>query len=161
MKKIVLSLLCAAAMSVSASASALPSQAVFNAFINAGATDIPVGQLFFSLDADIPGQACRYYYEWDSAAVLPLSADGYVLEAKVQGHASCVSNAVTPFATVVQNDSSFPSFGFDRFQQFRQVNLLVLGEDNTDGTLSGIIQFASTPASPGFMTNSITIEVAP
>jgi hypothetical protein len=160
MKKLVLSLLCAGATAISGSALALPTQSVYNAFVVTGSGNVPVGQLVFDLDADIPGQACRYFYEWDNTAFLPLSADGYVLEAKVQGHASCISNALTPFTTSVTNDPHFPSFGFDRFQQFHSVTLLNLGENGSNGAMNGVIQYGP-PGSPSTMVNSFKLKVAP
>jgi hypothetical protein len=142
MKKLVLSLLCAGAMSIPASALALPTEAVFNVLIpNGPGIDLPVGQMLFDLDADLPGatyRACRYYVEWDNGAYIPISADGYVLEAKTHGTASCVYNAYAPVHTVVQNDPSYPFFGFDRFQQYRAVNLLRVGEDGETSEMDGI-----------------------
>src|SRR3954471_4570016 len=115
-------------MSVSASAMALPTQVVFNAVIANGPFDIPVGQVVFDLDADVPGKACRYYFEWDDTAYLPLSADGYLLEGKAHGVASCFGNAFTPITSVVTVDPTYPATGFDRFQQIRPVLSLVLGQ---------------------------------
>jgi hypothetical protein len=106
MKKICFSLLCAGAMSISAGAFALPTQALFNAFVVKPTNNILVGQLRFSLDGDVPGQYCRYFYEWDNRAT-GSSAQGYMDEAKVQGNASCIINALTSFVTAVQNDPNF------------------------------------------------------
>lgn len=157
MKKIVLSLLCAG-VSFPASASALPSQAVYNASVITSAP-IPVGQIVFSLDANIPLQACRYFYEWNSAAPLPASADGYVLEAKVQGHANCAANSLTPFVTTVVLDSLFPAYGFDGNQQFRLLIQLILGE-NANGNMNGTIQYGASPGFPTTMVNSFRLRIA-
>src|SRR5262245_52865833 len=97
MKKLLLSLLCAGAMSIPASAFALPTEAVFDVFIpNGSFVDIPVGQMLFDLDADIIDsyglRACRFFVEWDNGAFLPISAEGFVLETKVHGAASCLTN---------------------------------------------------------------------
>lgn len=166
MKKLVLSLLCAGITSISASAFALPTQAVFNVFIpNGPLVDLPVGQMLFDLDADLPGsyaRACRYYVEWDNGAYIPISADGYVLEAKTHGTASCLLNAFTPVHSVVQADPTYPFYGFDRFQQYRLVNMFILGEDGESAEMNGLVQFAASVGSPAsFMTNSIQLEYAP
>jgi hypothetical protein len=166
MKKIALSLLCAGALSIPASALALPTEAVFNVLIpNGPVVDLPAGQMLFDLDADLTGaayRACRYYVEWDNGAYLPISADGYVLEAKTHGTASCLYNAFAPVHTVVQNDPSYPFFGFDRFQQYRAVNLLIIGEDGESAQMNGIIQYKATLGSPpSFMTNSVELEYGP
>jgi len=175
MKKLVLSLLCAGAVSIPASAFALQTQFVYNAFIPNGpgeAMDIPVGQVLFDLDADIPAaRVCRYYYEWDSAGWFPISADGYVDEVKAHGGASCITNAMVPLSTILTLDTTLPppvvggwlSSGFDRFQQYHFLQNLVLGQDGElPGELNGIVQFANTPTSPpSAMVNSFELEVAP
>jgi hypothetical protein len=166
MKKLVLSLLCAGAMSIPATALALPTQAVFNVYIpNGPVVTLPVGQMLFDLDADLPGagyRACRYYVEWDNGAYLPISADGYVLEAKAHGGASCLTNAYMPVNSIVQADPTYPFYGFDRFQQYRLVNMFILGESGYNAELDGIISFAATVGSPpSFMANSIVLTPAP
>jgi hypothetical protein len=165
MKKLVLSLLCAGVMSTSASAFALPTEAVYDVFIpNGQFAVLPVGQMLFDLDADIStpyGRACRFYVEWDNGAYLPISADGFVLETKTHGAASCLTNAFTPVNGLVKNDDYVPFYGFDRFQQYRLVSLFILGEDGLSGEMNGIIQFKATVGSPAsFMTNSLTLTIA-
>jgi hypothetical protein len=165
MKKLVLSLLAAGALSIPATALALPTEAVFDVFIpNGQFALLSVGQMLFDLDADLPGagvRACRFYVEWDNGAILPISADGFVLEAKTHGAASCLTNGFAPVNTIVQKDPTFPFYGFDRFQQFRLVNMFILGEDGLSAEMNGIIQFASTVGSPAsFMTNSLTLTIA-
>jgi hypothetical protein len=102
MKKTLIALLSAAATTVSASAFALPTGAIYQAFVISGPSAIPVGEMIFDLDSDIPGFGCQYYYEWITNAVLPLSADGYVIETKAHGAASCLSNAFQPVNTTIQ-----------------------------------------------------------
>ena len=146
MKKLTLSLLCVAALSVvPATAGAVATQVPYDAFITNGPLAIPVGTWFFDLDNDIPGVACRFFVEWDNNAILPLSSDCYVDEAKVHGAAGCVENSITPSESLLTLDPHFGCSGFDRFQQFHaQVALLMLGEDITTGGFFGLIQF--TPA---------------
>ena len=58
----------------------------------------------------------------------------------------------------MQKDPTYPFYGFDRFSQFRLVNMFILGEDGYSSEMNGIIQFASTVGSPAsFMTNSLTL----
>lgn len=147
-------------MSVPVSAMALPTQTYFNAFIANGPYDIPVGTIFFDLDADIPGHQCRYYFEWDDTAYLPLSADGYLVEAKAHGSASCFANAFMPVHSIVTLDPHYPAYGFDRFQQFRSVPYLVLGEDGEFGKMDGLIQYGP-PGPASTMFNSFELQVGP
>jgi hypothetical protein len=147
-------------MSVPASAMALPTQAVFHAVIANGPIGIPVGQIVFDLDADIPGKACRYYFEWDDTAYLPLSADGYLLEGKAHGAASCFGNAFTPITSIVTVDPTYPATGFDRFQQLRPVLSLVLGQGGPAGQMDGLIQYGA-PGPASTMFNSFELEVGP
>jgi hypothetical protein len=169
MKKLVLSLLCAGAMSISATASALPTQTPFNVFIvNGPGTTIPVGTMFFDLDADLTAipttpyaaflRGCRYYVEWDNWAYMPISADGFVVETKAHGAASCVANAYRAITSIVQNDGVF--YGFDRFQQFSQVAQLLVSENAYGGNMDGLIQYGYG-AVPSAMLNSISIQPAP
>ena len=160
MKKLMLSLLATAAMAIPATASALPTQAYFNAFIANGPYDIPVGTIVFDLDADIPGKQCRYYFEWDDTAYLPLSGDGYLDEGKAHGSASCFANAYMAVHTVVTIDPHYPAYGFDRFQQFRLVPYLVLGQDGENADMNGLIQYGP-PGPASTMFNSFELEVGP
>lgn len=168
MKKLVLSLLCAGALSIPATASALPTQYAFNVFIVNGPTGvspISVGTMFFDLDADMTAipttpsaawlRGCRYYVEWDNYAYLPISADGFVVETKAHGAASCVANAYRSVTSVIVNDGIF--YGFDRFQQFRPIAYLTLGENAYGGDMNGLVQFGAG-AVPSAMLNSITLE---
>ena len=146
MKKLFLSVLCAAALSIPASAMALPSQVPFAAFITDGPVQIPVGTWFFDLDADVAGTVCRYYVEWDNNAIMPLSTDCFVDEAKVHGTAGCLGNRASGITSVLTLDMHFGCSGFDRFNQFQpKVGMLILGEVVGTGAMTGLIQFT-----PGF-----------
>ena len=153
-------------MSISTNALALQTQAVYNVFIpNGPFVRLPVGQMLFDLDADlprtdIPGQ-CRYYVEWANGAYLPISADGFVIEGKSHGGASCLRRAFTKNNGLVQKDPTYPFYGFDRFQQFRSVSMFLLGQSGKTGDVHGVIQFAATVGSPpSFMANSIELAIA-
>jgi hypothetical protein len=172
-KKLLLSLLAAGAMSIPASALALPTQAPFYVHIVNGAYDIPVGTMLFDLDSDVTGvvtnpilRACRYYVEWDNYALMPISADGFVLETKAHGAASCLQNSYFPVHTLVQADYTYPFYGFDRFQQFRPVAVFMLAED---GDLSGPVEITGLVgfggavgiSPPSTMLNSIELDMGP
>ncbi len=140
MKKLGLSLLVAGAMAMaSTSAWALDTGVTYDAFIVNGFVDIPVGQLFFSLDADYPGLTCRYELEWANYAFLPLSGDCFVDEYKVHGHRSCVINAAMPIHTSLTLSQGTACYGFDKFQQYEQVLMLVAGEDGDSGEIDGTV----------------------
>jgi hypothetical protein len=150
MKKIMLSLLGAATLAISTNAMALIEGRPFMAAIDLGVlTPIPVGTLTFIFTVD-EGLAlgCGYVAEWDSNAFLPFSGQCSVVEAKTLGFFSCGSNAsmqiptfVTidkgPFAipTIVDGVASFCT-GFDQFQQFREVGMLMLAELPVGGPIS-------------------------
>lgn len=163
MKKLLVSLLGAAALAIPASAHALPTNVVYNVFIANGPVDLPAGQMIFDLDADLPAyRQCRYYVEWDNAAYLPISADGFVVEYKTHGSASCLLNAFYPVHSVVTADPHYPFYGFDRFAQYRAVSIFTVGEDGENAEMNGIIAYAATPGSPpSYMINSVELEVGP
>lgn len=164
MKKLVLSALCVVTLSICARASALDTRHVYNAHIVNGAAPIPVGQMLFDLDADLPmlgARSCRYYVEWSNAANFSISGEGYLLESKAHGGASCLFNASRPVTSVLRNDTHAPFTGFDRFQQIQPCTMLVLGESALTAAAQGLIQFGGSPVSPpSFMANSFEIEPA-
>lgn len=165
MKKLMLSLLTAGALSIPASASALPTQNAFKVTIVNGLAGIPAGEMFFDLDYDVTAlpvnlyRGCRYFYEW-SSSFLPLSAEGFVIEAKAHAASSCVANAYRAVQSIVQNDPTCISTGFDRFGQFRTLALLSLGESVLDGSLNGLVAFGGAVgiSPPSTMYNSISIN---
>ncbi len=146
MKKLLLSLLGAAAMAtVSTSAFALntATKPIYQVLLARGPAVIPTGTMSFFFDFDIPGAACQYVAEWDNNAFAPLSGECFLDEAKTLGNFSCVANSLIPIPSVLTLDTTAvggPCFGFDYFQQFRQVFTLILGE-NIDSTLEGVVQF--------------------
>jgi hypothetical protein len=146
MKKLVLSLLGAATLAISSNALALDTTVPYLAFISRGPVPIPAGVLTFEFFGDIPTTACQYAAEWDNLVpALPLSGQIFVDEAKTQANFSCIENSLLPVPSFLVLDSTFPSFGFDYFEQYRQVFLLMVGESvNWDN--EGLIQF--TGASP-------------
>ncbi len=160
MKKLVLSLLGAATLAISSNAMALNTNATFLATVTRGVVPDPVGTLYFAFNADESIHGCGYVAEWDSAALLPFSGQCWVVEAKTLGNFSCPDNAERPVASFVTIDTSVfaapapgPSpattpfcTGFDIFQQFRQVWMLMLAEDPMIGSMEGIVEY--TAASP-------------
>lgn len=169
MKKLMLSLLAASGLSISANASALPTQHAFNVtIVNGFPPGIPAGQMFFDLDYDVTAlpvnlyRGCRYFYEWDSS-FLPLSAEGFIVETKAHAASSCVANAYRAVQSMVQHDPTCASTGFDRFGQFRTIALLSLGESVLDGSLNGLVAFGGAVgiSPPSTMFNSIAITPYP
>jgi hypothetical protein len=129
---------------VSTSAFALnTAKPLYQVLLARGPAVIPTGTMSFFFDFDIPGAACQYVAEWDNNAFAPLSGECFLDEAKTLGNFSCVANSLIPVPSVLTLDTTAvggPCFGFDYFQQFRQVFTLILGE-NIDNTLNGVVQF--------------------
>ncbi len=152
MKKLMLSLLGAATLAISSNAMALVQGRPFSVMLDRGALMDNAGMMMFAFNIDegLFG-GCGYVSEWDSAAMLPISGECYVTEAKTQGNFSCLSNSMMQVPSFVMVDSSpltglapgMPACtGFDYFQQYRVVYMLMLAEDPTGFT--GIISY--TPA---------------
>jgi hypothetical protein len=151
MKKLVLSLLGAATLAMSSNAMALDTTVPYFAFLSRGLQQVPVGLLTFAFFGDVPLQACQYVAEWDDAVtLLPLSGEIVVDEAKTIGNFSCLENSLLPSPSFLTLDPGGPSFGFDYFQQFRQIFVLMVGESvNHDN--EGLIQFTgAVPVVYGF-----------
>ena len=145
MNKLVLSLVGAAAMAVSSSAMALDTTANYQAFVTRGPYPVPAGVLYFQFSADMPGHFCQYAAEWDNALPnLPgpatLSAELFVNETKTHGNFSCIDNSLRPVPSIITLEPTYPAYGFDYFQQYRQVYLLMLG-GGFDHLLQGLVQF--------------------
>jgi hypothetical protein len=154
MKKLLLSLLGAATMAISSSAMALNTGIPFyHAFLTRGPIPISVGTMSFFFDFDIPNNACQYVAEWDDNAFAPLSGECFLDEAKTLGNFSCLANSTMSVPSILTLDTTplgGPCYGFDYFQQFRQVFALILGEDSNN-VLQGVIQFTgAVPIVYGF-----------
>lgn len=142
MKKVLLSLVAAAAMAIPASAMALDTNQEYAVSIFNGASETDVGTMNFGLVSS-EGNACIYYYEWVSEDEL-ISLDCLVAEAKALGHRGCLDNADESFDTVitratlpgwpgdVDSDVNDDCQGFDRFRLDREILFLVLGESEDD-----------------------------
>jgi hypothetical protein len=124
---------------------ALPTQLFYKALsadgpLLANAGDL--GVLIFDFD-DSSIEACRYYMEWDDyTGVHNLSTSCYVNEAKPHGAATCSVNSQLGIDTIVTNDTTQPCAGFNTSGNPSPVLLLVAGEENVSGKLSGLIQFS-------------------
>jgi hypothetical protein len=180
MKKLVLSLLAASVLSISATARAIPDDVAFPVNLPAGALTVlpgpgaasgfgPFGSITFEVDSVAWSPAslgCRYYYTWIAPGGIAV-ADGYVVEMAVHGQANCFANSATPPAiplvtTVMLDATMTPVFsptGFNRFLQFTPVCQLVLGESIVPGlaTLQGIIGFGPSIAPVATQLNAIEI----
>lgn len=147
MRKLVMSLVAAGTLPISAQAAALPTQIAWDAIILNGpdlsdASD--AGVLLFELDADT-GRSCRYYLEWLNENDDPASVGCFMNEAKTHGAASCFVNASQAIDTLLMNDRRLPCTGWDGNGQASPVFLFLLGESSA-GYLNGILQFsASSP----------------
>jgi hypothetical protein len=152
MKRFVPSLLGAATLAMSANALALDTTVPYLAFISHGFAEIPVGVLAFELFGDIPLTACQYAAEWDNAVtVMPLSGQIVLDETKTVGNASCPENSILPVLSLLTLDKGGPSFGFDDFEQFQQIFLLMAGESRETHDNEGLIQFTgAVPVVYGF-----------
>jgi hypothetical protein len=151
-KKLVLSLLGAAAVAmISSNAMALDTTRQFSAILARGPFPVPAGTLMFEFSQDIPFQACQYFAEWVDTAFLPLSGQCAVDEAKTHGNFSCLQNSLLQVPSVVTLEPSIPCYGFDDFQQFRQVFMLMVGESFGAPDMEGLIQFTgAVPIVYGF-----------
>ena len=181
MKKLVLSLLAASALSMPARAWAIPDDVSFAVSLPDGPLTPPptaglapgsgpFGSIVFELDsvaASPVALGCRYYYEWVAPAAVAI-ADGFVVELATHGGANCFANSaapvpVIPVVTTVTLDSTmtsaFPPTGFNRFVQYVPVCQLILGETVLPGgaSLQGIIGFGPSVAPVATQLDSIEI----
>jgi hypothetical protein len=180
MKKLVLSLLAASALSIPANAWAIPDDVAFPVNLPDGPLTVvtppggamgfgPFGSIVFELDSVTWSPAslgCRYYYEWIAPAGIAV-ADGFVVEMATHGQANCFANSAAPPAipvvTTVTLDSTmtpvFTPSGFNRFLQFVPVCQLVLGESILPGwaDLEGVIGFGPSIAPVATQFNSIRL----
>jgi hypothetical protein len=171
MKKLVLSLLGAAALATSSNAMALNTIQPFTVTLNVGRL-VPIfaGVAMFDFDSmsfnlptavgvqpptgvSFPG-SCVYQMEWINATpassfgpgLLPLSAQCFVAEQMVHGAVSCVPNALHNFPSLLNamtdpSDLNDPCDGFDPFGQISKILVLQIGESAPE--LEGIVQFDS------------------
>ena len=181
MKKLVLSLLAASALSIPANAWAIPDDVALPVSLPDGPLTAPpglggapgfgpFGALIFELDSVTWSPAslgCRYYYEWIAPAGIAV-ADGFVVELATHGQANCFANSATPpvipvITTVTLDSTMTPVFspsGFNRFLQFVPVCELVLGETVWPGgpaALQGVIGFGPTIAPVATQFNGIEV----
>lgn len=146
-----LSLLGAAVVAISSNAMALDTRQLFSATIARGPFPVPAGALVFEFSQDIPFQACQYFAEWVDTAFQPLSGQCALDEAKTHGNFSCLQNSVQQVPSVVTLEPSIPCWGFDDFQQFRRVFMLMVGESAGAPDMEGLIQFTgAVPIVYGF-----------
>jgi hypothetical protein len=181
MKKLVLSLLAASTLSISANAWAIPDDVALPVNLPDGPLTVgvpgggaagfgPFGSLIFELNNVTWSPAslgCEYYYEWIAPAGIAV-ADGFVVELATEGGANCFANSasppVIPVVTTVTLDTTlataFTPSGFNRFLQYVPVCELVLGETVWPGgppELQGVIGFGPTIAPVATQFDSIEI----
>jgi len=108
-----------------------------------GYEKVPIGHWVFELNQYVDGwgyEACSYFVKWIDAAFLPMTANLFLDELVVPGFLDCELNSCTSFRTMLVNTPGCVSTGFDKFQQKRPVQNLILNTDGF-GTASGIITF--------------------
>ena len=150
MKKLVLSLFVASALSISANAWAIPDDVGLPVNLPDGPLTVatppggaagfgPFGTMIFELDSVTWSPAslgCRYYYEWIAPAGIAGRRRLRGGASRPTGQANCFANSANPpwepvVTTVTLDSSMAPTFtpsGFNRFLQFVPVCELVLGE---------------------------------
>jgi hypothetical protein len=159
MKKLVLSLLVAGAVSIPASAMAIMPEVDYQACITLGPWHaVNVGTLFFSLLGDMPHVGCMFDVEWFGNGWL--STEILMDEVKTQGNLSCASGLLGAHSVLTLDGMWGPQLGFNKFQQMQPISFLILGEDGDAGQASGLIQFGPAVNGPGnpvppSMTNPI------
>jgi hypothetical protein len=84
--------------------------------------------------------SCLYAVKWTNDADLPSRTNLTMHELATVGYADCEENAEENFDTLIFTDASETNNGFNRQQQKRALNSMVLGEFE-DGTLAGVVQF--------------------
>ncbi len=181
MKKLVLSLLAASALSIPANAWAIPDDLALPVNLPDGPLTVatppgglagfgPFGSMVFELNNVTwapAGLGCEYYYEWIAPAGIAV-ADGFVVELATEGEANCFANSATPpvipvVTTVTLDTSLAPVYSptaFNRFLQFVPLCELVLGETVWPGgvpMLQGVAGFGPTIAPVATEFNSIEI----
>jgi hypothetical protein len=128
------------------SSSALAAGTDYHVFILNGAQEVSVGDWDLVLDQDVEisspdADACRYFVKWENDATIKSQARLQVDEFQAVGFEDCEYNAENNFHTFMQLAGCPTTHkGFDKNQQKKTVNFLVLGADGEDGELNGIIQ---------------------
>jgi hypothetical protein len=84
--------------------------------------------------------ACLYQVRWQNDADLPSRTNLVMYELAPVGFADCEENAEENFDTLLFTDPGELNRGFNRQQQRRVINAMVLGETE-DGIGAGVIQF--------------------
>lgn len=145
-KKLLFSLVAAAAVSAATTATdALAWNTNKGALvcIKNGYQDIPVGRWVFELNqyTDMNGyEACSYFVKWIDAVVLPMTSNLFLDELVVPGYLDCDLNSNVAFRTLLFNSPDCISAGFDKFNQKRVIQNLILSSDGY-GLASGIVTF--------------------
>lgn len=122
-------------------------------FLLNGYQKVPVGTWVFELNqyTDAYGyEACTYFVKWIDACYLPMTSNLFLDELVVPGYFDCYLNSNLHFPTLIFNSPDYVSVGFDKFNQKRTVQNLILTEDGY-GSASGIITYNTNMPYPIFV----------
>jgi hypothetical protein len=114
-------------------------------FLLNGYVTVPLGTWITELNeyVDCNGyEACSFFVKWIDAAILPMTSQLFIDELVVPGYLDCALNSVTPFNTVIFLSPDYISTGFDKFQQKRPIQNLILTE-TAAGVASGVVTFGT------------------
>jgi hypothetical protein len=143
----------ASMLAVPASAMAWDSTKTFDVVIITADREVDVGEMRFradtadfGLDSDLgfdddDADVCTFFVTWTNDAELPLRTNLMVDQIATVSFADCIENAEESINTVLfLSDEGNGNNGFDRHNQRREVQALVLGQTEGD-ELAGVIQF--------------------
>ena len=146
----------ASVMAAPVSAMAWDSTKTFDVVIVTSDREVDVGTMRFradladfGLDSDLgfdddDADVCRFFVTWVNDAELPLRTNLMVDQIATVSNADCIENAEESINTILfLSDEDGTNNGFDRNNQRREVQALVLGQSEDD-SLSGVIQFENT-----------------
>src|SRR6185503_1057567 len=111
------------------------------ALVNGPAQVIDLGTWHFELNQLVYTdgyEACAYFVKWINNCILPSSTNLYIEELTTPGLEDCEVNSLMPVHSVVFASPAYISRGFDKFQNKRIIQSLVLGE-TLDGCMNGVI----------------------
>ena len=143
----------ASMLAVPASAMAWDSTKTFDVVIVTRDREVDVGEMRFRVDNadfglsndlgfdDEDADVCRFFVTWTNDAELPLRTNLMVDQIATVSNADCIENAEESINTILfLSDEGDSNHGFDRNNQRREVQALVLGQTEGD-ELAGVIQF--------------------
>ena len=104
---------------------------------------VPLGKWVMELNSysDLSGyEACSYFVKWVNASILPMTSNPLPRRARRPRRPRLRLNSVSSVPTAIVASAGFVSVGFDKFNQKRVVQNLMMSE-TPFGSASGIITF--------------------